>query len=553
MSKEKLNDTLSEAKELKDEKLPKKRTLADGRKLRYGALAAGLTAVVIVAVLLLNVIAGILDTKYPLTIDVTGTKVLSMSDTFKTFASSVNQKVHITVCIDEETMKTPDTGLNELNLILSQFYSDLKQLKVLSNNNVTYEFVDLTKDVKKASALEEYELQSGSILFKSGKRTATAHYSDLYTGDDNFQQMMMQYQYYGTMSGGEYTLTSNVEQLLVTNVQVVLNANLHPVTMIVGHGENETLITNLTELLTKNGYEVKTLGITTMDNAFDPTSTMAILPAPSNDYTADELAYLRNWVANGGKMNHHLVYIVDSQSWLPVLSEFFADDYGIEVTQNWAVETSNSRVFPVNTLFGTYMSPEYTYGDLADSEYTDKADKAAKAPMCAPLKLLWSDDDTMAKYTKPIVTFPDTCQQMNMLDYRAYTEAASAGDESAVPPSPTPAETYPMVGMAYSRQVAMVDGANVSSGALVCGSAEMLSSYLSDTSCENEKVFLASVNGLNGNEKGTFIPGKDIVSPHVEYGSEGSKKFIGIGIFTVGLPLALLLTCLAVFLRRKNL
>lgn len=559
MSKKNLEDVAKDvvkeedaAEETNKSEKKKTRTLADGRKLRYGSLSVALTAVVVAAVVLLNIFANILDEKYPLTIDVSGTKMLSMSDTFKEFASSIDQKVHITVCIDEESMKTPNTGIKELDLVLSQFYNDLKQLKSLSNGNVTYEFVDLNKDVKKAAALEQYEVQSGSILFKSGEQAQTATYSDLFTGDENFQQMMTQIQYYGDTEVTEYTLTSNVEQLLCTDIQIVQNANLHPITILTGHGEDEMLISGLTALLTKNGYEVKTLAINTKDTNFDPASTMAIIPAPSKDYTAEELTTLRSWVSNNGAMNHHLVYVVDYKSYLPTLSDFFADDYGIEVTPYWAAETSSGRMFASAADVGAGAA-YFPLGDVADTDYTSAAEGAVKTPFCVSLNLLWSDDTSLAQYTKSIVDFPETCRQISLVDSFAYEEAQTKGDTSVVQPALQTAEKYPMSGMAYSRRVAMVNGANASTGALVCGSSTMLSAFLDDTSCDNEKVFLEALNGINGNAKGTFIPGKDVVSPHIDFGTPNAKKLIGIGIFTLGIPALLLVTCLVVFIRRKNL
>ncbi len=530
-------------------KKEKQRNLADGRKLRYGSLAAALTAVVVVAVILLNIFANVLDSKYPLTIDVTGTKVLTMSDEFKTFASSINQDVHITVCTAEDVMKNPGTSLKEVDLIFAQFYTDLKQLQSLSKNKVTYEFVDLNQDVKKAAALEQYNVQPGSILFKSGEQTQIAAVDDLFTGDENFQSMMMQLQYYGDSEITEYTLTSNVEQMLCTDIQIVQNANLHPITILTGHGESSLLIEQLTTVLNKNGYEVNQLKITSMDNTFDPSSTMAIIPAPSNDYSADELMLLRRWVENGGQYNHHLVYIVNYNYWLPSLSDFFTDDYGIEVTPYWAEDESADRQFQVSTLGGLTMNPLYIFGDTAETKYTEAAEGNVKMPCCVALNLLWSDDDQMGQYAKPLVTFPETCK------LRSYLEliAAANGDTSVEKSEPQPAEKYPMVGMGFSRKTKMVDGKNVSSGALVCGSVDMLLNYLDDTTCDNKKVFLAAINGVNGTEKGTFIAGKEIVSPYVDFGTTNAKKLIGVGIFTIGIPTALLVICLVVFLRRKNL
>ena len=545
-----------------NEKKPKKEKLSDGRRLRYGSLATALTAVVIAAVVLLNVLVSALDVKFPLTIDLTDDKVLTLSDDTKKLARSVSEPVRITACINEEYFSAPNTGNKEMDTVLAQFYSTVKQLNSLSDGNITYAFIDLTKDVAEAAALSSYDVGDGEILFTCGQRSKVIGLDALMEYDDNYNQYL-QYQQYGMNYTGDYTFVSLVEPAIVSGIQAVLNTSLEPVTMLVGHGEDQNVINAVTEVLQKSGYEVLTLDITTMENTFDKNTTMAILPAPSTDYSAEELALLRSWANNNGYMNHQLTYVVNYTTYLPSLSEFFADNYGIEVTPYWVSETSNSR------LFGNGST--YTFGDLAETDYTDAAEKAIKAPATAALKLLWDQDKTLAKYVLPVVTFPDSA---NLINYQAYTEAyqkllANAGDvndlstnqkkdlqdqlDALLAANTAKADAYPLVGMAYSRTEATVDGIESSTSALVCGSAGMLATYLTDTASKNESAFIQTFDGINGNKTTVSIIGKSLSTATVDFGSEGVKKLIGLGLFTLLLPISMLVCCLVVFLRRKNL
>ena len=539
----------------------KKEKLADGRRFRFGALATALTAVVVAAVVLLNILVSALDVKFPLTVDTTGDKVLTLSDTTKDLAKSVKEPVRITVCIDESYFSEPNTGNSEMDTVLAQFYSAVKRLQSLSGGKITYAFVDLTKDVTEAAALADYGVSDGEILFTCGKRSTVVGLDALMEYDDSYNQYL-QYQQYGMTYSGGYTFTSLVEPALVKGIQAVLNENLAPVTMVVGHGEDETVVSNLTEALQKNGYEVLTLDITTMENTFDETTTMAILPAPSNDYTADELTLLRTWANNNGRMNHQLTYIVNYTAYLPTLSEFFEDNYGIEVTPYWVSETSNSRIF--------YTGATYTYGDVTESDYTEAAEKAVKSPMTVALKLHWDEDNTLSKYNRAVVTFPNSVQLIDFVaytaGYKALMENVDIADlstnqqialqekiDALVADNTAQADEYPVVGMAYSRTEATVDGVESSTCALVCGSSGMFATYLNDATCKNEATFTAVFNGLNGMEKTVSVPGKSLSNATVDFGSEGVKKLIGLGLFTVLIPVGMLVWGLTVFLRRKNL
>jgi len=551
----------AESKKTKKEKKTKQEKLADGRKFRFGALATALTAVVIAAVVLLNVLVSALDTKFPLAIDTTGDKVLSLSDETKELAKSVTEAVRISICIDEAYFSSPNTGNSEMDTVLAQFYSAVKQLKSLSNGKITFAFIDLTKDVTEAAALSSYDVEDGEILFTCGKRSNVIGIDALMEYDDNYSQYL-QYQQYGMTYSGDYSFTSLVEPALVSGIQAVLNESLAPVTMVTGHDEDENVVSALTELLEKSGYEVLTLDISTMENTFDETSTMAVLPAPSTDYSADEIALLRSWANNNGAMNHQLTYVVNYATYLPTLSEFFTDNYGIEILPYWVSETSNSRLF--------YNGSTYTYGDLTDTDYTDAEEKVIKSPATIALKLHWDTDNTLSQYVQSVVTFPETAELIN---YKAYTEGYQAllenvdvGDltdnqkaelqekiDALVSKCTAKADEYPIVGMAYSYKTATIDGKPASTSAFVCGSSGMIGQYLSDTSSKNEAAFSNVFNGLTGNENTVTVEGKSLSASTIDFGSEGVKKLLGLGFFTVLLPVGLLVWGVVVFLRRKNL
>ncbi len=525
-------------------KKAKKVRIGDGRRFRYGSTAVILTVVVVIVAILLNVAISALDTRYPMNLDFTKNKVLTLSDESKTFAKALDKDIKITICGDEKTYSAPDTGYEELDSILSQLYAAINQYKTLSGGHVTYEFIDLNADIAAAAKYSKMGAESGSIIFESGDRNIVDVMDSFYSYDDNYQTYLY-YKANGQTFTGSYSFNSLVERQMVIDINKVTNASLKPVTLLTGHGEDENVITALTDLLENNGYEVLKLDITTQET-FDDSTNFAVIPAPSTDYSADELKKVRTWVQNDGKLDHQMLYIVDCTTHLSNLSEYFADNYGIEVTSDWIVETSSSR------LFNYYV--QYTYGDVADTEYTSASDKWVKSPVTMRLKNLWTDDTKEAKHVVPIVTFPDTAQLLDVNEYMKYVEEAEKeGADPDYQVEQRKADSYPLIGMSYSKTQQTVGDKTASSCALVCGSSMYFSGYLTDAATSNEDTFLNVFNGLAGNENTVSIPGKSVTAETLDFGSEMAKKVVGLGIFTIGIPLILLIIGITVFVRRRNL
>lgn len=527
------------------EKAAGKQKLGDGRRFRYGTAATVLTVAVVIAAILLNLLVDRLEARYPLTLDLTENQLLTLSDESKAVAQNVKDDVQITVCYDRAYFESPNTGYPEIDNICKQFYAALQQYRSLSGGKVSYDFVDLTAEPIKAAQLSPYNVANGSILFVCGDRSSVTTLDNLYSYDDNYQYYM-----YGYAS--EYEFDSLVEKVLATNVQKVTNGALTAVTLLTGHGEDDKVISAVSDLLKSNGYDVLTLDITTMDT-FDESSTVAILPAPSSDYTDEELKTLRTWVENGGRYDHHLTYIVDYYHFLPNLSEFFSDNYGIEVTSDWVVETSSSRLFNYYT--------QYVYGDVATTDFTSADATWVKSPITFRLLTHWDEDRSLSRYVQPVVTFPDSAELIDLDTYLEVLEKNSAdasdvSDPTAVDENPLDqrrADSYPITGMAYSVTKKTVDGKLTQSNALVCGSSGYFSLNLTDAATSNEETFLSVFNGLIGNEDAVQISSKSVATEKVDFGSDAAKKGIGLGVFTIGLPVVMLIIALVVFLRRKNL
>lgn len=506
-------------------KKKKKRNHMDSRKFRYGSMATAVTVVVIAVVVLINVVAGILNSRYPANLDLTKNKLFSLSDDSKQVAKNVSQDVTITVFADESTFSSPSTGTDQINTIFKQFYQAVKQYASLSNGKITVKYEDLTKDPAAATNYTQYNPSTGDILFQCGSRSEKIAYTDLYSEDSNNSS----YQSYSA------SYTSKVEQVLASKIAMVTSDNTPVVMMLTGHDEDSNTKTSISDTLGNNNYTTKDVDITS-STAFDNTSTLAVIAAPASDYSVDEITKLRDWLNNSGNLDRHLLVIVNYKANCSNLYQFLNVEYGIEVTNKLVVETDNSRIYNYNAY--------YPYGDIESTDYSkDIASKKDLMPVCVQLLTHKDDNKQNSLYNVSVVTFPKTSKLVSLSDVMNQSSSSKI--------TPTAADTYPIVGLAYATK-ASFDSNNTEhkTNVLVSGSDSMFQ-VTSMPSVYNEKTIVSLLNGFTGNQNTVTIPSKSLDTSSLTFNT--AQENIFWWIFVILVPLALLGVCLAVFLKRRRL
>ena len=68
----------------------------------------------------------------------------------------------------------------------------------------------------------------------------------------------------------------------------------------------------------------------------------------------------------------------------------------------------------------------------------------------------------------------------------------------------------------------------------------------------NEELLLDTINSVTGHENSVTISNKILDTDTVTFSPEAAK-IVGLWVFTLGIPAIVLIVCLIVFLRRKNL
>lgn len=501
--------------------LPKFTFKRDARRLRVGTAATVFTVVVIAAIFLLNIIVGIVEERWPITIDTTENQIYTLSDEATAYAKSVDKDVEIVVCASEATLSAPNTGMTEFNNMYLQLHAALDSFRSLSNGKISVKYIDLNEQPLEAATYTELGATSGSVVILCGENSRVLTLTDDFT-DYTMEEVYM-YAYYGQ----PLAVKSTVESTLVTGINAVSGEKPAGVTILTGHSPDTNAIASLTEMLTKRGYAVEQVDITTMKE-FSADSKLMIIPGPSEDYSEAEIKRIREWVENKNAYDHHVMMIASATSKTPNLNTYVQDTFGIQVTGDIVYETDYNKIYSGN------QSPIYSYADVADADYA-KATRVL-APINLRLKAVGS-----SQTITPLYTFSDSALLYNL------AEAEVSEGENYEPVKGT-ASDYPLLGAALSS----IYTSNGNTHGIVVGSNAFIQAAVSLD--ENEELTVGVINAVLGSEDVIIeLEDKALSSTDTLTVNSAGTALLVLFIFVIVVPAGTLVACLLVFLKRRHL
>ncbi|MBO5797934.1 MAG: Gldg family protein, partial [Clostridia bacterium] len=319
------------------------------RKWRYGTASTVLTIVVIAGVVLLNIVAGLLEQRYPLNLDLTADDTFTISEKSRELAGDIEEEVEVVVFQDESYYSSPSLGNDDLNTIARQFYEAMKQLSTASDGRIRTRYINFADNPTLVAQYKDYEVAEDSILFICGDRHGVTSLVNMFNYDEQ------SYMYYGLLQVTE----SLVEQNIATNLRKV-TGNLAPVVVLTGHGENSYALQNVKTVLQNNAYDVVECDLTKTDKIEDVADAITmVIPGPTVDYSQEEIVIIRDWLQQDGEYSRNLVMLTDYSAWCPNLYELVNEEFGIEVSREVIRETKSY-----------FNNPFFAYGDIGDSEFT---------------------------------------------------------------------------------------------------------------------------------------------------------------------------------------
>lgn len=506
-------------------KKPKKSKM-DSRRFRYGSMATAITAVVAVLVVVLNVVVSLLADRFPINIDLTQNKLFSLSDNSVAIAKSIDKDVQVIVFGSEDLYKNPnlDAQYYQLEALYKEIYKALQQYTSYSGGKVTVKYEDLNLNPQLATQYNKYEVTSGDILLLCGDRYQKVSFNDMFEiSGDGYTQAQ--------------TVSSKVELTLASRIKNVMKDKVQVITAFVGHEEDENTVSALKSIYEANGYDFKELNLASSEE-IDAGTVAGLIVGPTKDFTADEIERLQKWLDNDGKLDRNLMVFADFQADCKNLYEFLNVEYGLEVTDNLVMETSLTRTFR--------YSGYYPYADTADTDFTKDLSGSANVltPLTRQIVTHKENNSENSLYNVPIITFPESAKLMKIKD--ATDENASSEDDKSFA-----ADAYPINGMAASVKWTYVDNEQVKTNVILSGSTQMILAA-SQANVKNENVLMSALGAMTGVVDDINVSTKSLERDTITF-SDSTTLIVGLGVFTVGIPVIILIICLVVFLKRRHL
>ncbi len=329
---------------------PKKAPFFRSEKFRHGSTATAFTAIFIAAVVLLNVVVGMLGDRYPsMSLDLTKAGSNSLSEEAAQIVDKVKTPVAIDICA---TKQQAESG----SLLQGADYSEVNSIaaKIAERNrNITLAYHDLDKEPDFASKYKSEGVQTGSVVVSSDKRHRV-----LSADGDLFQT-----QYSSDYSSS--TMYSTVDSAFASALNAVISDALPVAAFDTGHSE-QLDSSGVKKVLQNNSFEAQDFSLRT-DKIPDKTQLL-VLGCPTADFTADEIEKLEDFLKDEKLAGDRalMVTLSPGETALPKLASFL-EEWGIRAEPAAAVvETDTQKYFSNNPMY--LLADVQTKVDLGGSK-----------------------------------------------------------------------------------------------------------------------------------------------------------------------------------------
>lgn len=472
---------------------------------KHGLVSTGITAAVIVMIVLMNAVVTAVFAKYPFNIDLTENKVFELSSETKQFLYSLDTDVDIFVLNTESafTASAPTEYFNQANEIIRK-YAQLSP-------RVNLSYVDLLRHPDFTSGYSDLSLQVNDILV-SAVRNRALKPEDLFN---------IKTSYYGS-----YIASSKAEQSITRAILNVVSDEKLRVSILSGHGEED--ISPFVQLLQMNNYDVVSQNL--LNSEVDRDAVFAVIAAPTRDFSGEELRKLDRFLAGDNKTLFYLASA--SQAPLPNIAAFLAE-WGMAVDSGVVFEQDLSRILS-NSVYIAIL-------DYAEQEFSKNSAERGMPmviPNARPLRVVF--ETSGYKTVSKLLSFSS----------RAGIRPTNAGLDWA----PSASDSSPLVPVLLLSR-AITNGPNstlLHSNVLLCASTVALNqNLLSSSNLANASYFLDMFSALSGREQLIRIEDKTLNTS--ELGATMDQAMFITIVFVGVVPIATLIAGSIVWLRRRSL
>lgn len=482
--------------------------LFKSRRFKYGSMATVMTVLFVVVVVILNIITSLILDRLPTNIDLTSDKIFELTEESIEFAKEIDTDVTITVCKKESDLSA-NTYANQANQIIKNYAK--------YSNKVKVDYVELLEDPTFASKYSEYGITDYSIVVESAKRTKV--FSMLEMFDIDYDETTY-----------EQSTSSNAEQVMTSALMYVTDEDVFKAVVLNGHSEVEAPA--LTSMLKDNNYEIVNRNIETEE--IDTDAAIAVIYAPTTDYTKDEIRKLSAFLDNDGQFGKTVVYVASYEQpadGLPNLEGFLLE---------WGIEIGNSVIAETDTANIYNQTPYFFAANFADNDYNVYDDDLRDSSL-----------PYLAYYTRPISLAFDAAGNRT-----AYLLLESSENSVLVPMGATEfdwekadKDSHGVAAVGYRRRY---DGTvKYDSNVIAFGGTGLFDENLTSNSRYNNNEYSINViNKLSGKEQSLNIVAVSFDAEQLTP-TEAVVNNIQL-VFVVAIPLVTLALGVVVWVRRRH-
>lgn len=503
------------------EKAEKKRSGGGLRSNRFkrGGMATLMSVVFLAIIIVINILVGALTDRFPsMNIDLTAQKLNSLSDQALEIAKGVEQETTIYLIGEEDSYRKDVLYATPYGIQYSQVANLAEKLQE-ANPKISMEFIDPDTNPSFISEYSTEGLSSGSVLVKTEKRYKALYVTDLF--DVTTDQ-----------TTGQYLPVSKVDSALAGALEIVNMDKVPVLTIATGHGEMLTsdTLASFEDLMETQNFEVREINLLTEE--IPEETQVLMLPTPTTDYAEEEIQKLREYLDDEDRPEEFslLVTFHSTQGELPRL-ESFLEEWGIRVEEGMVAETDSSRVALRNA---SYVLVDSTEEFLTENSYSNLLVASSR-----PLTLLFDGNGDIS--TAAMWTTADS----------AYVVTGDMTEEDIQDP-----ETSKQTVAAMSAKYAKIDGKYLRRSVVVFGSSWVFTDTFMDASAFGDRNYISDLmkycTGTDGSSV-KVLTNKVQTSTIDVTASAGTLNLLGLGVFTIGLPVVILAAGLIIFLKRRHL
>lgn len=339
------------------------------RNFKHGTLAVVFTVIFIAAVVVLNVIVSMISDRIDTTADLSDTGIYTLDDETIAYLDDLTMDVTVSVMNSETDFEGGGTYYKSVNELLKKMemqngHFKVQYLKIDQNPDFTSRFNGETLNtnyiVVEAEETGRHRIITpGSYFTCNALRNQFSQYGYPEAYIDQYVEQYVNSSYASQVIDG-----SNVEQAAISAMLYVTNTDPVRVAFTEGFGESDS--SNLSNLLSKNGYDVETINLQSVAE-IDSGIDYIVMFAPSMDYDNENLDKLAKFLDNDGAFGKNLIYFSNGQAYYNKTSEDSAALVNLSAfLAEWGIQIGDSYIMQTN--------PEYTYGNMAIAQVLDIQD-----------------------------------------------------------------------------------------------------------------------------------------------------------------------------------